>query len=243
MPTQMTLKQPMQRWAMLLMTVALTALGQAEGIPHASISVAATAAVQAALGGGAASTDLEPQPLDPRLRLSECEVPLDARLTGPLPGNASRAVVRVQCRGVRPWKVYVSVAIQRRADVAVAARVLEAGTVVTAADLRTETRVLAQLPGDALIAIDAIVGREIRHRIPAGSAIRRHQVRVPELVRRGQFVTIESSSGSIIVKMGGIVQSPGAAGSIVRVRNQTSGRLIQARVVDAGRVAALGGAH
>ena len=205
----------------------------------AAIGDAAERAVRNVLGDNPATT-LSAERLDPRLRLAPCDRPLAARLNAPLGSNARRATVRVDCPGTQAWKLYVSVSIRRQIAVPIATRPIAAGSVLAAADFELVQRTAGDLPNNTVTTLNALVGRQLVQPVMVGEPVRSHQMRNPIVVKRGQFVTIESKKGPIIVKMGGIVQSAGSAGGIVSVRNQQSGRLIQARIVDANRVTALG---
>ena len=233
--------------AILARCLLLAWLGTAVSAGHAAVPAevfaSAEATVRAALGRGAESTDVAALPLDARLRLAPCTTPLDSTLHGALTANTRRATVRVRCTGDNPWKLYVPVRITRRVDVPVAKRDLPAGAILAATDLAVEQRALADLPSGTVTSVDAVIGRELRQAVPGGYPLGRYQLRDPIVVNRGQFVTIESSNASIVVKMGGISQSAGITGSVVTVRNQSSGQYIQARVIDGRRVQALGAAR
>ncbi|MEO1036248.1 MAG: flagellar basal body P-ring formation chaperone FlgA [Pseudomonadota bacterium] len=189
---------------------------------------------------GGVDSEYRAEPLDPRLNLAPCSTPLAATLNAPLQPNARRAVVRVACGSPQPWKVYVSVHLRRLIDVAVAARPLAPGEVLRPDDFVMRRRALADLPPDVLPAMRSIAGQELRQALLPGDVVRRHQLRRPVVLARGQLVAIVSEVPGVSVRMRGVAQSAGTAGAIIAVKNLSSGRLVQARVLDADRVAALG---
>ncbi|MEM1261528.1 MAG: flagellar basal body P-ring formation chaperone FlgA [Pseudomonadota bacterium] len=220
------------------LTVSHSAQAALQSLP--AISSAAEGAVSAALGELVGDTDVQAEALDDRLRLEPCASPLLANLTAPLNNRSQRAVVRVGCGGPKPWKLYVSVRIDRYSDIAVLVRSVPLGYRLSASDLRVVRRTLANLPADVLTTPVSLIGQEVRQPLRAGDVVRRHQVKAPTLVTRGQSVTILAGSSQFRVRMNGIVQSAGVKGGVVRVRNLSSGRMIQARVVDDRHVRALG---
>jgi flagella basal body P-ring formation protein FlgA len=58
----------------------------------------------------------------------------------------------------------------------------------------------------------------------------------PRVIRRGQQVSIRSATTGVQVRMGGRALEGGAIGDLVRVRNASSGRIVEGRVVGPGRV-------
>ena len=56
------------------------------------------------------------------------------------------------------------------------------------------------------------------------------------LVKRGDAVRIRASRGGVSVEGAGEALDSGARQGLIRVRNNASGRVIQARVLDAGLV-------
>ncbi len=232
---QKTLKT-LSACALTLAASAVVAATQTTG----TIGSAAEAAVRASLGPLPKTTRVSADPIDPRLRLAACSRSLDSTVTTPVTTQARRTTVRVSCAGTTPWKLYVPVRIEQQIEVAVAKRTLAPGTSIAASDLRTEWRNLAELPPDVLIRPEALHGLELRQVLTEGQVVRGMQVRAPNLLQRGQKVVIVASGGGINVKMNGVAESTGRRGAIVTVRNERSGRRIQARVLDRAHVEALG---
>ncbi|MEM8983246.1 MAG: flagellar basal body P-ring formation chaperone FlgA [Pseudomonadota bacterium] len=199
--------------------------------------------VTEALGAADTEAVVAAEALDNRLRLDPCTTALHATLTAPITNRSARAVVRVACSGPQPWKLYVTVRVDRYSDVAVVVRPLPRGHRLKPNDLRLVRRAVTEIPTDTVTTIPALLGQALRQPLRAGDVVRRYQIEAPQLLTRGQSVTIVAGSSQFRVHMNGIVQSAGAAGGVVRVRNLSSGRMIQARVVDERHVVALGASH
>lgn len=121
------------------------------------------------------------------------------------------------------------------AEVLVARSALPAGRALTAADLARERRDLSALP-DAIGREDLAIGQAPRSSLRAGQVLRQRLLVPALLVQRGEQVTIAASRGGIQVQAGGEALEAGALGAVIKVRNSASGRVIAARVVEAGRV-------
>lgn len=82
------------------------------------------------------------------------------------------------------------------------------------------------------------VGQKLKLSLPPGAILYAQSVDAPPLVNRGERVTIMAKSQTIQITAPGEAKNSGALGEIVRVKNLTSRREIQARVTGAGVVEA-----
>lgn len=175
------------------------------------------------------------RPLDRRLSLAACEAGIEAFLP---PGGRriGRTAVGVRCAGPRPWQLYVQVEVRAFVPVLVAARALERGTILDHGDVRTAVRELSTLRRAATVEPEAAVGHELRRRVARGAVLHTGLLAAPRVIRRGQQVSIRSATTGVQVRMGGRALEGGAIGDLVRVRNASSGRIVEGRVVGPGRV-------
>ena len=89
------------------------------------------------------------------------------------------------------------------------------------------------------INIDDIVGKEVKYTINKGDAFRTSMLDAPLAIKRGDEVVMEASIGSIRVSSNGTAISDGRIGQQIRVKNNQSERVINARVVGPGKVASI----
>ncbi len=173
-------------------------------------------------------TTINPGELDDRLKLHLCDVPLNAYLP---PGSrlGSNTTVGVRCTSPRKWKLFVPVRIGVAAEVLVASKPLAAGTVLTENDVITQERDLGSLRGGYIRAGEIITGMVLKRRLPEGEPVRNELLTAPNIVRRGQSLTIRSglSNSSIRIRMAGTALSDGRLGQRIRVKNRSSGRTIE----------------
>lgn len=82
------------------------------------------------------------------------------------------------------------------------------------------------------------LGQKLKTSLPAGAILYAQAIDAPSLVNRGERVTIVAKSQAIQITAPGEAKNSGALGEMVRVKNLTSRREIQARVLSAGVVEA-----
>jgi flagellar basal body P-ring formation protein FlgA len=193
---------------------------------HDSIKAAAEEFISAAVE---ASHGLVPTVsaggLDSRLRLSNCDQPLEAFLPtgGKLLGNIT---VGVRCSGTRPWSLYVPVRVALFSQVVVAARPLTRNSVLTQEDMKLEKRDLAQLQNGYFTDPSALIGKKVGRNIAMNAALDASRVRDPLAVKRGQRVNLVAAANGIEVRMKGEAMSDGATGDRIKVRNLSSKRVV-----------------
>ncbi|WP_317204950.1 flagellar basal body P-ring formation chaperone FlgA [Janthinobacterium sp.] len=149
--------------------------------------------------------------------------------------QATRMRFAAVCGGAEAWKYELIVRAAVSARVAVSAAPLPAGKALTAQDVAMERRDISAI-GDSLAEPGAALGLASRRSLRAGEVLRRGQLVALAVVKRGEAVRIVARRAQVEVSMAGEALDAGAPGALVRVRNTTSGAVIQARVVAAGTV-------
>ena len=110
------------------------------------------------------------------------------------------------------------------------------GQVLNVADLAIERRPKSNLSSSTLTTVEQAQGLSAKHALRAGQVIRQADVAKPELVGRGETVTIVFQVPGIMLTIIGKANEPGALGDVISVLNVQSKHTIQATVVGPGRV-------
>jgi flagellar basal body P-ring formation protein FlgA len=197
-----------------------------------SIRAAARTLVQRTLGVPT-STTIETNTVDDRLRLPVCSQPLDAQVQRDLING--QGTVAVSCPGVSPWRLFVPVRVIEQVTVVVARRSLTAGAVLAAEDVETRTQASTSLPSGFLSNPQAAIGLTVRRSVPAGTVLAPAALVYPELVERGELVTIVSGRGTVGVRSEGVALEGARVKERVRVRS-ASGRVVEGVVEASGEV-------
>ncbi len=173
--------------------------------------------------------------LDSRLRLQDCELPLEAFSTSNSQ-SMTRTSVGIRCNGQKPWTLYVPVSINAMVEALYTARPLLRGETLTAAAVEIRRVPLNQLPANSLSDIDAIGDLETIRPLRAGSPLTLNSLRTRQMIEQGQQVVILGSGRGIQVKMEGTAMKSGSYGDLIPVKNSRSGRVVEASIQDEGTV-------
>jgi flagella basal body P-ring formation protein FlgA len=165
-------------------------------------------------------------PIQPNLQLDRCSSPVKP-IVGPGRHMRDRVLVELRCTGTPTWHIYVPVRIVGTSTVAVAARSIVVGSVLTDKDVRTEQHDISELPpgyiDDPTVAIGLTAGRPIS----SGAIITNQYLVAAKAVVRGQSVTLVADVGSMSVRMAGRAMSDGLMNQRVKVENLSSGKIVE----------------
>jgi flagella basal body P-ring formation protein FlgA len=181
---------------------------------------------------------LEAVPLDSRLKLADCARPLDASLPANRPLGA-RVSVAVHCPVPGGWTVRVPVKVQLFAPVLVTSRPLTRGDGLGPADVHTEERDVATLAYGYIADLEQAGGRALARPINAGTVLTPGMLAGRQAVRIGDAVSMEASVEGVVIRADGVALGAGDMGSRLKVRNASSGKVLDAVVRGPGVVAVL----
>lgn len=165
-------------------------------------------------------------PIQSNLQLDRCASPVKP-VVGPGKHMRDRILIELRCTGTPSWHIYVPVRIVGTSTVAVAARAIVAGSVLTDKDVRTEQHDISELPpgyiDDPMVAVGLTAGRPIS----SGAVITNQYLVAAKAVVRGQAVTLVADVGSMSVRMAGRAISDGLMNQRVKVENLSSGKIVE----------------
>ncbi|MFO7496726.1 MAG: flagellar basal body P-ring formation chaperone FlgA [Desulfobacterales bacterium] len=156
------------------------------------------------------------------------------------PGEPSGQVslpVEVMVDGQRCGRLIVSAWVSRPQAVVCLQRPVSRGAVLTAADLRLESRDLSRLTGQPILQLQAAEGMRMRRNLQAGEYLKQGFVETPPLISRGDRIRLVAASGRLRVSTIGIARSEAGCGEQITVENPASGKTLVGTVVDASTVA------
>lgn len=139
--------------------------------------------------------------------------------------------------GARQASLRVSGQAHEMREVAVLTRSLARGESLAATDLAIEKRPREALGADAFGEVAGASGQVAQRALSAGAVLRNGDVAPPELVLRGESVTIVFETSGVSLSLTGIANESGRLGSSISVLNPTSKKVLQALVIGPGRVA------
>lgn len=136
----------------------------------------------------------------------------------------------------RKAQMRVSGQVVELVEVAVVARSVERGGALTSADVVAERRARDLVPADAVHDGAPLEGRVARRALAPGSLLRPADIARPEIVRRGDVVTVTYDMPGVSLALRAKATEGGALGDTVAVINPQSKKALQAVVVGLGRV-------
>lgn len=175
-------------------------------------------------------------PLDTQLNLAECSKPLEAFKANNLI-KAGRVSIGVHCSGEKKWTVFVSAAIKAFESVIVLTRPVQRGEIITRQHLSLERMDVSNTRGDYVTRFEQVENKEAARNLPGGAILGLKSIVEPPLIRRKDKVIISSGGDAgFSVQMSGTALMDGAKGQVIKVKNESSGRVVSGTVIEAGVV-------
>ncbi|MEM0954544.1 MAG: flagellar basal body P-ring formation chaperone FlgA [Pseudomonadota bacterium] len=199
------------------------------------IATMRAAALRAAEQGGFHGIEVRVRPMDQRLKPARCGQPLET--VRPHSGRALGPVsYGVRCAGPVPWTIYLRADVSATMLLPTLTRGLPRGALLGARDLALVNHRITHRAADVITDKHRLIGMELKRPLAAGSLLRHGQVGLPELVTRGQVVTLIAGGPGVEVRMQGKALSSGAAGDRLMIANASSGRRVEGVVLNDGSV-------
>jgi flagella basal body P-ring formation protein FlgA len=173
--------------------------------------------------------------IDPRLKLSACDSPLD-EFIAPGSGLLGRVTIGVRCLGNKPWTIYVPALVKGIRKVVITTHPILRNTSVAQEDICLEERTITANTSDYIYKPEQILGKIIVRTLPASTALKLNMLSAPILVRRGQQVIILAEETGLEVRMAGTALMDGTSGQTIRVINSLSKRTVEGRVIQPGLI-------
>jgi flagella basal body P-ring formation protein FlgA len=233
--------QRLKRTALILFALFLTpANGSTAADPeelqsHDSIREAARQHILDSSAEYSAPPEVQAGRLDNRLRLAACELPLQT-FSPPGKRMLGKVTVGVRCEGEKPWTLYVPVTVAVMSQVVVAKTELTRGSIITREDLKLEQRDIARLHRGYLDSLEKAIGKTVKYSVRPNQVVTPSRVESPLAVKRNGRVTILAANSSVQVRMSGTALENGSIGERIRVKNRSSNRELEARVIEQGVV-------
>jgi flagella basal body P-ring formation protein FlgA len=121
-------------------------------------------------------------------------------------------------------------------EVPTLARAFSRGEIIRDGDIEMQRRPKAELTADTLRNTAAVIGHAARRDLRAGVPLRVSEMMKPELVGRGDTVTLTFESPGVMLSVRARAVESGTEGDVIPVTNPQSKRTVQATVDGPGHV-------
>jgi flagella basal body P-ring formation protein FlgA len=121
--------------------------------------------------------------------------------------------------------------------VPVASRPLKRGDVVSAGDIELSRVSKARVTRDAIENLGDLVGYQLTRNVGQGEMLSAAMVMIPPVIKAGSRVTLLFKQGRLEVTASGVALESGIRGAEIKVRNDSSKKIVSGKVVEDGLVA------
>ena len=185
--------------------------------------------------------NVELQRLDQRLKLSACEKDLMVSWS---PGSKEigRTTVSVGCTAPKPWRIFVRASVEKESLTWVLNAAVRKGEVLTKQLVSQQSVMLGKdghfgLPlGVPITDIEPWIGHVFVRAVQAGRIIGDHSLKLPNLVTKGDPVSIIYKSSQLAIRAKGVALESGALQQKISVKNSVSNKIIDAIVIGRSNV-------
>lgn len=175
------------------------------------------------------------QRLDSRLLLSRCENDLIISWS-PGSQNIGRTTLSVACTKPKPWRIFVRASVEKEQFTWVLNAAVRKGEILTQAHVSQQSVMLGRRglhglqSGLPIKKIEPWLGRVFVRAMQAGNILNDSSLELPDLVSKGDMVSINYESSHLAVKAKGVALESGALEQSVAVKNSVSNKVINAIV-------------
>lgn len=171
---------------------------------------------------------------DNRLKLAPCSTNIDANF--PSDFISKRLTIQLSCSAPQSWSIYLIAEIGLYKEVIVFSEHLTKGRLIQDSDLKTDLVDVNDIRESYYKEKSAIIGKELKRNIKSGEIVREVLLNMPQVIKRGQLVSLMAVSSAISVETTGTAMSDGRIGDIIRVKNNRSERIVSGIVQPNGEV-------
>lgn len=176
-------------------------------------------------------------PLGSSRQVTRCKQPPTVR--GDSSTDTNRQRLTLTCADHPGWNLNVSTEVQILLPVLVTTRVINRGEVIRLADVKRQEIDINKTPRGFYHRPDQITGMGAKRRIRANQVLSPAFIALPLAVKRGDKVSIVATRDGISASMSGEAISNAAEGEVIRVKNVSSGKTIDAKVIAPGVVTSI----
>lgn len=221
------------------------------------VGVVAAAQVHAAAGGGGNYAELVRADAERRLNAYVATLPLSepAKIKISVAGGGAQAAcphnpvqtVRgevgrgplrytLRCPVEGGWRLNAQVLYEIHVQAALSATDIARGQSLTEELVRFDDVDLASARGGVVIDIEPLLGLAAQRQIRAGQVLQPKMFAAAQAIKRGEAVLIVIDNGDVSVGMAGVAEKDGRIGETIPVRNSSSDKVLNARVIGPGKV-------
>ncbi len=174
--------------------------------------------------------------IDSRIHFKQCSQALEA--SSSLGKRISKNwTIGIRCSGTSSWKIYVPVKARLTQKMLVSNTTITRGELITADKIRLIEQEIKNRNSKYFVDLDNILGKEARRTIRPNRVINSSMLQEALMIHKKESVLIYAKNSNIRISMKGTALKNGRYNEMIKVRNNSSNKIIDAIVVDRGVVA------
>ncbi len=173
--------------------------------------------------------------IDSRLRLTPCDQPLELFLPQEKTIILHTATVGVKCTSPKAWQIYLPVVVKGTYPIVVTTKIITRGTILQAQHLTLQDVAIKQNQ-PYIYDIQQVLGKVAKRTIRANIPIQAYMLKTPALISKGASVNIIIHTQGIRISTQGTALSNGQLHQRIKVKNNSSNKIVEAFVVDKNTV-------
>ena len=177
-------------------------------------------------------TEIKLNPISRKIKLKTCLVPFEFQ---PPKGNGSRITFRARCPSPL-WQLFVAAQVQQFGIAVVTRSSLPRNTYLKSSDLQRKEVNLTSLRSAYFSSPSEVIGWTSKRSIAADTIITAPMLKPPLAVSKGNALIIQAKRNGVTIRASGTALENGSLGQQIKVRNDRSGNIIKATVVEPGLV-------
>ena len=166
--------------------------------------------------------------IDRRKKLSSCPQALKLKVMGKS-GIKKNNTINVSCIG--QWRIFVPVTIETLTPVVTAKQNIAIGELLTPSNAFIEYLDISHVFGQTITNINEVFGSKSKRYIQHGRPVLMNLIC---MICKNEQVSITAINKGLKIKSSGVALSDGSKGQKIPIRNNSSGRIIEAVVVSIG---------
>ncbi|MDW3094339.1 MAG: flagellar basal body P-ring formation chaperone FlgA [Gammaproteobacteria bacterium] len=188
---------------------------------HDDITVAVKEFIGDSINADDESMTITAKSLDKRLKLSKCEIPLQA-FWPPGASQAGHTSVGIRCNDSKPWKIYVGAQIKRYQQVWVAMTALSRGTILNRSHVALERKEIRNNSREYFSIEQNPIGLVAKRPMRRGDILQVLALEKPMAVKRGDRVIVIARVNGLEIRTAATALNAAAEGDRIRVQNLSS---------------------
>jgi len=179
--------------------------------------------------------EIQLKKLDNRLKLANCSVPIET-YSNDKQIEAGIFSIGVRCNGKQKWSLFHSAKLTIYINVLALKQALKRNTIISQNNIVLVKKSTSRLRHGYFTNYQQIKNQLTTRNLRAGTILQPSHITHPQLIKKGEQVTIHAFSSSFSIKMSGKALMSGSLGERIKVKNNRSKKVIEGTITKAGTI-------